>query len=163
MAVLTTIALAALLLEDDYLVALHEVLQDLANYFCAIDGGSTHLDSTVGFSEEHTVKLNLLSFFDSFAEIVDIQELLGLGLELLSLNFYDCVHLFLIINTVTSLGEIGLHHCKPLLFEPFGSIRLQNYTFSLYLPSYSTLFFNFFVRHGLHRLCAVSIFETSRL
>ena len=98
MAVLTTIALAALLLEDDYLVALHEVLQDLANYFCAIDGGSAHLDSTVGFSEEHTVKFDGAAFFGAFAEIVNIQELVGLSLELLSLDFYDCIHCYVAIT-----------------------------------------------------------------
>ena len=98
MAVLTAVALAALLLKDDYLIALNEVLENLANYFCAFYGRGTHLYCAVGFSEEHAVKFNSATFFGSFAEIVNIQELIGLSLKLLSLNFYDCIHCYVAIT-----------------------------------------------------------------
>ena len=81
MTVLATIAFAAFLLEDDNLVALYEGSEHFTNYFGAVNCRSANLYRTVGFSEEHTVKLNLLSFFDSFAEIVDIQELLASALN----------------------------------------------------------------------------------
>ncbi len=98
MTVLTTVALAALLLEDDYLLALYEGLENLANDLCSFEGGSTNLNSVIGFGEENTVELDGVTFFVLVTEIVNIQELLRLCLELLSLDFYDSVHL---INYVT--------------------------------------------------------------
>ncbi len=98
MTVFTTVALAALLLEDDHFLALDEVFENLTYYFGTIDGGSTHLHSTIGFSEEHAVKFHSAAFLSSFAEIVNIQELVGLSLELLSLNFYDCIHCYVAIT-----------------------------------------------------------------
>jgi len=105
MAVLATIAFATLLLEDDYLLALYEGLENLANHLCTLYGGGTYLNCVVGFSEEHTVKFHCVTFFVSIAEIVDIQELLRLCLELLSLDFYDSVHLLFCVLQVIPSGE----------------------------------------------------------
>ena len=106
MTVLATVVVATFLLEDDNLIALYEGTFHLANYFCPFYGGRADLHGTVGVYEEDLVKLYGFALFLLVAEIVDIQEFLGLSLELLSLNFYDCVHLlFVIYNTVSSLGE----------------------------------------------------------
>ena len=93
MAVFAAIAFAALLLEDDYLIALHEGNGYFAYYLYSFNGRSTDLNVTVGVYEENAVKLYGLTLFLVIAEIVNIQELAGLSLELLSLNFYNCVHL----------------------------------------------------------------------
>ena len=93
MTVFATIAFAAFLLENDDFVSLHQRGCNLAYYFCSFNGGSADFHVTVGVSEENAVENNLFAFFDSFAEIVNIQELAGFSLELLSLDFYDSVHL----------------------------------------------------------------------
>ncbi len=113
MTVLTTIALATLLLKDDYLGTLK----------CR----GTYLNFIVGFGEEHTVKFYGVSFFERVAEIVNIQELVGLCLELLSLDFYDSVHLLFCCVTGytagrTDVGQIPFH----CLTCPVRLNRLQN-------------------------------------
>lgn len=92
MTVLATVIVTTFLLEDDNLIALHEGTFHLANYFCPFHGGRAYLNGTVGVNEEDFVKLYGLTLFLLVAEIVDIQEFTGLGLELLSLDFYDSVH-----------------------------------------------------------------------
>ncbi len=92
MTVLATIAFAALLLENDHLVALHEGFGDFAYYFCSFNGRSAYLDGTVGVYEENAVKLYGLAFLYLVAEIVNIQEAVLFCLELLALNFYNNVH-----------------------------------------------------------------------
>ena len=105
MAVFATIAFATLLLEDDYLLTLYEGLENLANHLRALYCGGTYFYCIVGFSEEHTVKFNCVTFFVSIAEIVNIQELLRLCLELLSLDFYDSVHLLFCCITGYTFGR----------------------------------------------------------
>ncbi len=92
MTVFAAIAFAALFLEHDDLVTLHEGLCDLANNFCTYDSGSTYCYGSVIVDEEDTVKLNLVALLALFAQIVDIEEASGLSFELLALNFYDNVH-----------------------------------------------------------------------
>lgn len=92
MTVLAAIALAALLLENDYLVALHEGFGDFAYYFGSFYGRSAYLNGTVGVYEQNAVKLYCLAFLHLVAEIVNIQEAVLFCLELLALNFYDNVH-----------------------------------------------------------------------
>ena len=105
MTVFATIAFAAFLLENDYFFTFHEGSKHLANNLCAIHGGSANFNCVIGLSEKHTVKFYLVSFFNCFAEIMNIQELLRLCLELLSLDFYDSVHLLLIGLQVIPAGE----------------------------------------------------------
>lgn len=94
MTVFATIAFATFLLEHDYLVAFYKRGKYFTHYFCAFYGGGANLNVTISVSEENAVEFNLVTFFNGFAEIMNIQELFGLSLELLSLDFYDCVHLF---------------------------------------------------------------------
>ena len=94
-AVLAAVAFATFLLEDDNLIALYEGTFHLANDFCPFYGGRAYFNGTVGVNEEDFVKLYGLALFLLVAEIVDIQEFAGFGLELLSLDFYDSVHLIL--------------------------------------------------------------------
>ena len=93
MAVFTTIAFATLLLEDDHFITFHEGTLYLANNFCSFNGRSAYFNGTVGVNEEYAIKLYSVALFLLVAEIVNVQELSGLGLELLSLNFYNYKHL----------------------------------------------------------------------
>ncbi len=108
MAVLATIAFATFFLEDDYLLALYKRLENLANHLGTLYGGGTYFYCVVGFSEEHTVKFYCVTFFVSIAEIVNIQELLRLCLELLSLDFYDSVHLLFCCITGYTFGRTAV-------------------------------------------------------
>lgn len=105
MTVFATIAFAAFLLEYDYLVALNKGSEYFTHYFGTFNGGVAHFHCAVGFSEENAVKFKLVSFFGGIAEIMNIQELVGFGLELLSLNFYNCVHLMLRLIKLTRRAE----------------------------------------------------------
>ena len=94
MAVETAIAFATLLLEDNHVFTFHEGSLYLANNLCTFDGRCANLNGTVGIYEQNAVKLYGVTFLALVAEIVDIQLLAGLDTELLSLNLYNCVHLF---------------------------------------------------------------------
>ena len=92
MTVFATIAFAAFLLENDYLVTFNEGGSYFAYHLGAFYGRSTYFHCAVGVNEEHAVKLYCLAFFHLFAEIVNIQEAVLFCLELLTLNFYNNVH-----------------------------------------------------------------------
>ena len=83
--------LATLHLEYDDLVALYQRVHHFYYYFCTVYGGCANLDSAVGIYEQHSVKFNSLACL----HVLDVvhEELLALlSLELLTLNFYNCVH-----------------------------------------------------------------------
>ncbi len=103
--VFATIAFAAFLLENDNFVALKKsgfcffattvvglVRSYFTYYFCAFHGGCAYLDITIGVNQQNAVECYGIACFGSVAEIVYIQELAAFGFELLSLNFYNCVH-----------------------------------------------------------------------
>ena len=87
--------LAALHLEDNHLVALDERVHNFTHYFCSLYGGGTYLNCTVSIYEQYLVKFNSLTGFHVL-DVVDEELLALLGLELLTLNFYNCVHCFLL-------------------------------------------------------------------
>ena len=94
-----TIAFAAFFLEDDDVLTLDERIHHFANHFGTFDGGSAHSHCSIGIDEENFVELDSVAFLLVVSEEVDKQFLAGLGTELLSLNFYNCVHLN---NCITS-------------------------------------------------------------
>ncbi len=59
---------------------------------CPFHGGRAYFNGTVGVNEQNTVKFECLAFFFLVAEIVNIQKFACFGFELLSLDFYNCVH-----------------------------------------------------------------------
>lgn len=97
MAVFTTIAFATLFLENDHFITFYEGTFYLANYFCSFNNGSTYFYFTVNIGKKNTVENDFLLFFNVVAEEVNIQELTFFSFELLSLNFYDYVHLLDVI------------------------------------------------------------------
>ncbi len=92
MAVFAAIAFTSFLLEDDYFVTFYERLGHFAYYFGSFNGRSANFNVTVGIKEEHAVKFYCVARFFVLAEKVNIQELAGFCLELLSLDFYNSVH-----------------------------------------------------------------------
>jgi len=91
MTVALTRVLAALHLEDDNLIALHQRFYYLTHYFCSLYGWSTYLHCTVSIYEQHLVKFNSLTGL-GILDVVHEELLALLGLELLTLNLYNCVH-----------------------------------------------------------------------
>ena len=96
MTVTLTRVLAALHLEDDDLVTLHQRFNYLTHYFCSLYGRSTYLHCTVSIYEQHLVKFNSLTGF-GILDVVHKEFLTLLGLELLTLNFYNCVHCLILL------------------------------------------------------------------
>ena len=86
-----TMSFAALLVEDEYLVALNEGSGDFSDYFCAFDGGGAHFHRAVGVDEEHFVEFNSLSAF-GIADAVYEKLAALLDLKLMTVDLYDCVH-----------------------------------------------------------------------
>jgi len=95
MTVLLAAVLAALHLEDNHLVALHERVFHFGYYFRTFYGWCTYRHGSVVVNEENLVKLNGLTFF-SVLDVVDEELLALLNLELLTVNLYDCVHLLFV-------------------------------------------------------------------
>ncbi len=91
MTILLAIVLAALHLEDDHLVTLNEGVHNFYYYFCTINRGCTDSDCSFIVYEQNLVELNSLTSF-SILDVMN-EELLALFcLELLTVNFYNCVH-----------------------------------------------------------------------
>ncbi len=91
MAVLLAGVLAALRLEDNHFLALDKRVHYFYYYLCTFYGGCANLDSAVSIYEQHFVKLNSLACLHIF-DMVNEEFLALLSLELLTLNFYNCVH-----------------------------------------------------------------------
>ena len=92
MAVEAAIAFATFLLEDDHLVALYEGKENFACYLCAFYGRHTDSHVAVGVKKKDFVEDYSLAFLYFIAEMVHIQILAFFGFELLTFDFYDCVH-----------------------------------------------------------------------
>lgn len=94
MAVLLLVALAATLLEDDDLVALDERDEDFGLNLGAADGGSADGDLAVVVDEENFLELYAVTLV-FLGEVMDEEGGVLLDFELLTSNFYDCVHCIL--------------------------------------------------------------------
>ena len=89
--VLLTIVLAALHLEDDYLVTLYQRVHNFNYYLCSTYSRGTNCDSSVVVNEQNLVKFNSLTSLSIF-QAIDEELLALLNFELLTVNFYNCVH-----------------------------------------------------------------------
>ena len=90
--ILLTIVLATLHLENDDLVTLNKRIHNLYYYFGTFNSWCTDCDSSVFVDEEHFVKFNGLTSL-GILDTVNEELLAFLYLELLTVNFYNCVHL----------------------------------------------------------------------
>ena len=91
MAVALARILAALHLEDNHLVTFNEWVHNFTYNFCSLYGGGTYLHCTVSTYEQYFLKFNSISSF-YILNVVNKNFLALLNLELLTLNFYNCVH-----------------------------------------------------------------------
>ncbi len=86
-----TITFSSFLLEDDDAFAF-EMREDFANDLCTFYGGSTNFYGSVVVDQQYFVKLDSSTLLS--VQTVNIESLAGFGFELLSLDFYNYVHLF---------------------------------------------------------------------
>lgn len=98
MAVFTTIAFATFLLEDYHFFTFYEGKKNLAVYFSTFNGRCTDFNVAVGIDQKHFVECDCIAFFNFVAEMVDIKVFTLFSFELLSFDFYNCVHLIVLIN-----------------------------------------------------------------
>ena len=92
MAVLTTVTFATFFLENDHFLTLYEGNEYFSVNFSTFNGRSSDLYVAVGIEKENFVECNGFAFFHLIAEMMNIQILALFGFELLSFNFYNCVH-----------------------------------------------------------------------
>jgi len=119
------IALAATLVEYEYLVTLDEWNKNFENNFCAFYSWSTNLYNTVVVSQQHFLNLNSCTSLH-ILHVMNVEFLAFLYLELLTLNFCNYVHFVFNCFRVESAGEAPC----ALAFPSLSDInRLQRYGF----------------------------------
>ena len=118
--------LTALHLENNHLVTLNQRSDNLTYYFCSVYGGSTDRYCTVSIYEQYFLKFNSLAGLNVLY-VVDKELLALLGLELLTLNFYNCVHLLFVLY----LGVFPRGGVRPYTLHsaPTDSNGVQRYKF----------------------------------
>ena len=122
------IALAALLVEDQDLVALYEGGLYFAYYLGSLNGGGTNGHVAVVLNEQHLFKFNSLAVL--YIVHVVHEELLALfGLELLTVNLNDCVHFLNNNLTVFPGGGRAKSFAQPLSWPRRTQIGCKGITF----------------------------------
>ena len=91
MTVQLTITFSSLLVEYENLLALYELGLNLSYNLSALYSGSTYGDSTILLYQKNLLEFNRCTILNVL-NVVNKQLLASLGLELLSVNFYNCVH-----------------------------------------------------------------------
>ena len=91
MTVQLAVTFSSLLVEYENLLALYELALYLGYNLCALYSGSTYSDSTVFLNQKNLLEFNRCTILNVL-NVVNKQFLASLGLELLSVNFYNCVH-----------------------------------------------------------------------
>ena len=115
MTVQLAVTLATLLVEDEYLVALDERRYYFAYYLGSVYCRESYCDCAVVVNQQYFLKLSSLTCFYT-CDVVYEELLACLGLELLTVNLYDCVHfLFMCYNGFDREAEST---CVGSLFEP---------------------------------------------
>ena len=114
MTVALTRVLAALHLEDDDLVTLHQRVHYFTYYLCSLYGRSTYLHCTVSIYEQYLVKFNSLTGL-GILDVVHEELLTLLCLKLLTLNFYNCVHYIIIVfrGFLREAAHVRAHLSEP--------------------------------------------------
>ena len=95
MTIQLTIALAALLVEHEHLVTLYQGSNYLGYNLGTLNLGGTYGDGTVVVYQQHSLELNSLASLSTL-NVVHEEFLAGFRTELLTVNLYDCVHLFIL-------------------------------------------------------------------
>lgn len=93
MAVESAVAFATFLLENDHVFTFNKGFCHFANHLSTFYSRSAYCNVALSVYEKHLGEFHRIAGLSFFAKIVDIQVFACFGLELLSLNFYNCVHL----------------------------------------------------------------------
>lgn len=117
MAILLAGILATLHLENDDLVTLYEWVHYFYYYLCTFNLGCADGYCSLVVYEQHLVEFNSLAGL-YILDVVHEELLALLSLELLTVNFYDCVHFLLNINGFFRKAN----DCNHCFFEPPRSI-----------------------------------------
>ncbi len=126
MTIETAIAFATFLLENDYVLTLNEGINHLANNLSTLYGGGTYGYVTIGVNQQNLVELYCVAFVH-IGDVMNIQLLASLGAELLSLDFYNCVHLIIVLK-VGPCGGSDPAVCA-LICAYRDKLRVQRYYF----------------------------------
>ena len=126
MTVANAIVLTTLHLENDDFVTLYEWVHYFTHYFGTLYCWSTYLYCTVSIYEQYLVKFNSLASLN-ILDVVNEELLALLGLELLTLNFYNCVHFA--FNLYLGFFPRGGIRSYTLNSAPTDSNGVQRYNF----------------------------------
>ena len=85
------VTFSSLLVEYENLLALNELALHFGYYLSTLYCGSTYGDSTILLYQKNLLEFNRCTILNVL-NVVNKQFLASLGLELLSVNFYNCVH-----------------------------------------------------------------------
>ena len=94
MTVQLAVTFSSLLVEDQYLLTLYQRAYHFANHLGTLYGGETYNDVTIVVNQKNFLKFYCCTSL-CILQVMNEQLLAGLSLELLALNFYNCVHLIL--------------------------------------------------------------------
>ena len=100
-----TVAFPSLLVEDQDLVTFYQFAYYFTYYFCTFNRGYTYGDSAVFVNQQDAVKFYCCTVL-SFLHVVHEQFLASLCFELLALDFYNCVHFFVLYRKLGPSGGL---------------------------------------------------------
>ena len=125
MTILLAIVLATLHLENDDLVTLYKWVHNLTYYFSAIYGRCANLYCSIVIHEQYLLKLNSLAFL-YVLHVVDEELCSFCSLKLLTVNFYNCVHYFLLNGFPLRGGHASCcHFTKPLQTKSAAKVLIK--------------------------------------
>ena len=93
MAIQLTVTFSSLLVEHQYFLAFHQRRNHFANHLCAFYRGKTYCHVAIVVDQQHFLKFNSLVSL-SVLHVLHEQFLAFHHLELLTVNFYNCVHFY---------------------------------------------------------------------
>ena len=124
MTVQLAVALTTLLVENKNLVALNQGRNYFAYNLSTLYSRSTYGDGTFVVYQQHSLKLNSLTSL-GISHVVHEELLTSFGLELLTVNLYDCVHFIICILTGISGRRVALCNLLYSLLGPKSGAKLR--------------------------------------
>ena len=97
MTVQFSVTFSSLLVEYQYFITFNQVRSNFAYHFCTFYGRSTYSYVTVVVYQQNFVKFNSCTVF-SILNVVNKQFLAFFSFKLLTVNFYNYVHFYFILN-----------------------------------------------------------------
>lgn len=105
MTVQLTVAFSSLLVEYEYLVALNQCAYYFANHFRTLYGRSTYGDVAFIVYQKNSVEFYCCTGF-CILQVLNKQFFASFCLELLAVDFYNCVHCLYIMYKLAPSGGL---------------------------------------------------------